>query len=64
MLKNKDTELEAKDGQLKTKDTELEAKDGKLKTKEAEIKVLNEKLEKLPTCTEPGLDQPNEEESA
>ena len=63
MLKNKDTELEEKDGQLKTKETEIATKDGQLKTKDTEIRDLKEKLEKLPTCTEPSLDQPNEEES-
>lgn len=64
MLKNKDTEIATKDGQLKTKDTEIATKDGQLKTKDTEIVVLKEKLEKLPTCTEPSLNQPNEEESA
>ena len=63
MLKNKDTEIATKDGQLKTKDTEIAKKDGQLKTKDTEIVVLKEKLEKLPTCTEPGLNQSNEEES-
>ena len=51
-------------GQLKTKDTEIATKDGQLKTQETEIVVLKEKLEKLPTCTEPSINQPNEEQSA